>query len=615
MSARLGVLCLVLAIGWPSLASTESPPLRVLVDGSGSMRGFESSGALTGLVERLESAGTRTGWTPATRVFHAETPSDLQLSAWNEWNGAPIWGETTPLVAALKRGVQGAQALILVTDNFQDPGGSGSSEGVAELYAALSEAQIARGHLIPELLEFKGNVDLGVGGEVPGRKEGKRLRDAMVEQTPPHFVDSIGTPRWVKLPDGRSFWKTAYSGRRGLAVYLILLNPALASEFEALSDAISGERSLPSLLVWPLAGDAVGLRESVGSADRAALECAGMTLAELPEPNLILESRDGGAYGLRPRPELVYDPRKPGRFVARIEPFATVGHVSVRNRAAGCESSATLGVGPLQVEAAKGNEDILLPLSDERRRGEVLPPRLLSPIQSGDDSEGHAVFVSFDVPPLVGPRVPEERIDGQVSAHFELLVELAAGSVALDDRVRGRFFTARPTDLARIYSPEDLIQRLSREGLTIRIPVSLPAEVFFRPPPPRPETQPFPWGKLLAVLGLFAALWFVLRPLGFIVPLRFTGSKRALGVPVGGLLRRVHEDRRKLNVGGARTLQVARESVWARRIVLYEDGDQVGKLSRGGETPVPGTNERVEWLTASAKAELATVGLYDEVAS
>lgn len=594
-------------------AHGAEPPLRVLVDGSGSMRGFVTSGALDDLVRRVEASGAAAGWNTGTRVFHAETAQEMDLSGWAEWRNDPTWGEATPLVRALTTGLQGARGLVLVTDNFQDPAGSGEAEGVAEVYAALREAGIHRAYFVPELLEFDGNVDLGSSKRTPAGARPADLLTQMKEDTDPRFVGQIGSPRWVELPDGRAFWKTPYKGKRGLAVYLILMDSALGAEFEALASSLTESRNLPALLVWPLAGDAVGLRGSDAPADPRGLECVGLSSSDLPAPNLVLEAMPNGRYGLRPRPDMVYDPRRPGRFVASIEPYSTEGHVSLRHQASGCDSTTSLTVGDLEVRAASGDEGVLLPLKGGHA-GTVLPPRLLSPIRALGEGSGQSVFVTFDVPPLVGPKVPDERIDGQVSASFDLRVQLAPGSVGLDDRVRRRFFTSKTTDLARIYSPEDLIRRLAGDGLDIAIPVQLPAEVFFRPPPPAPPRAAFPWAPMLALLGLLGGFWVAVRPLGFHAALYWTGGARALGVPVGGLVKTVESKHRLLNVGGSRTLQVRRESWWGRTLLLLDETQLVGHLRRGGSLPVPGSEEQVEWLTAGRVSEFQSRGAYDEVA-
>lgn len=607
----LSILVAIMSVAGP--ADGAEPPLRVLIDGSGSMRGFVTSGALDDLVGRLGVSGAAAGWNTGVRVFHAETAHEMSLSVWSEWQNEPIWGEATPLVKALETGLRGARGLVLVTDNFQDPGGSGEAEGVAEVYAALRKAGIHRAYFVPELLGFDGNVDLGASQRTPkGARPGDLLAQ-MREDTDPRFVERIGTPRWVSLPDGRSFWKTPFKGKRGLAVYLILMDPALGREFEALASSLTQSRNLPALLVWPLAGDAVGLRSSDAPVDPRGLQCVGLSSEDLPAPNLLLHASQGGGYGLRPRPDMVYDPRRPGRFVASIEPYSTEGHVSLRHKANGCDSTTSLTVGDLDVRAAAGNAGVLLPL-EGGHEGRVLPPRLLSPIRALGEGSGQSVFVTFDVPPLVGPKVPDRRIDGQVSASFDLKVQLAPGSVGLEDRVRRRFFTSKTTDLARIYSPEDLIRRLAGDGLSIEIPVQLPAEVFFRPPPPEAPREPFPWGVLLALLGVCVGLWVAIRPLGFHAPMHWSGGPRALGIPVGGLLKKVDAKHRLVNVGGSRAVLVRRASWWSRTLLILEGTQLVGPVQRGQVVSVPGSEEHVEWLSASKRSEFQSRGAYDEVA-
>lgn len=599
------------------------PTLRIAIDGSGSMRGYHSTKALDALVADSEQAATAAGWASAPFAFHTGSDDAVpHWTPWSEWAAEPVWGERTQLDHAFDGGAAGGRALLLVTDNFHDAGGAGAGSelGTDPLYDRIREAAVPRAWLLPDLLDFSGNVDLAPGGDVPGKAAGARnaLKDALLGRTPERFVERIGTPRWTSTNDGRGFWKVPFEGRRGLAVYAILFDPALAGEFDRFVDTLARARTASPLLVRPFAGDSLKLEASPDAhPDRRAMECAQLGPEDLPEPNLTLVARPAPAgarpgYSLRPLADLVYDPRVAGRFTAAIEISPTKSHVQVRDISETCSEAAQLGVTPMRIAIAPEDRGILLPTAaNGGTEGRVMPPTLLSPVHAEGGVRGQAVFVTFDLPALVGNTVPDERVDHRVAAEFDLTIAVPGDAIALRDAVRERYFTSTAADLARIYSPSDPVQRLATGRIAIEIPVEIPAEVFWRPPPPVAPKQGAGWWKalLLAFVAL-AVLWWFLKPRGFVAPMKWSGSKRAKAVRLGGPLRPVQPPA-TLNTGGTDTVTFGREKTWSKCVAVRESGVTLGVLRQGETLEMDGGKGSIEWLDGRRAKELENANLYD----
>lgn len=614
-AARLLVVVVALAGMLASVGAAWAAPLRVAIDGSGSMRGYAATGALADLVESVEAAATQSGWDPNTFVFTTGKASGAQTRwvDWHAWSADPTWGDVTRLGEAFEVGGTG-RALILITDNFQDPSGGGGGVGIDPLYDRLRASAVARAYLVPDLLDFRGKVDLAPGSDLPGGGSGNRgaqVLTTLKERTNRGFVTEIGLPDWIRVGRGPGFWKVPYTGRRGLAIYLLLFDPDLAKDFEEFAQQFAATRSVKPLLVRPFAGDSLDLNASQdGEPDPKALACAGIAASALPEPNLeLVDLADG--YSLRPLRDYYYDPRRPGRFTAAIEVIASQSHVRIHQNAANCEEAARVWVSPLVVSVANGDRGILLPAAAGVANGSVVPPRVLSPVRLSDATSGHAVLVTFDMPALVGSDVPDELIDGQVRAEFTLHFAVPSTAVGLADEVRETYFTKSAADLARIYSPRDLVQHMARESIAVEIPVVVPAEVFWRPSPePNEPERPGPWVALAVVAAILAVAWWLLRPRGFVLPLWWTGEPHARATRVGGLLH--HPDPApKLNIGGADVVTAHRARWWGRQIEVCRDGESLGLLARGDAIELRDSPHKVEWLDRQKEKEFRDANRYN----
>ncbi len=585
------LLSLMIAV-WFSAGVAYAAPLTVLVDGSGSMRGYDATGGLGALIAEIDRAASRSGWTPEPSVFSSRRGAAMQVTPYSAWSSAPTWGSETHLDQALEVGARGAGALILITDNFQDPDSTGLAVAshTTTFYDMIGSMPMAEAWLLPELRPFRGNVELAAGGTIPRDAEGATELEALVRRsTDAAFYPGggISAPRWLASD---RLWLVPYDGLRGLAVYLFLFDEGQRSEFARLRSELEKESGdLRPLLVRPLGADAITLRPSeVEALDPKTLVCMSKDPVTPPPPNLRLErSADGNL--LVPGDGFSYDPRSEGVFVAAVEVASTEQHVRVGDLTSSCDSGAVLRVEPLEVHVPDELRGVLLP---GQSNGQVVPPVLLGQL-SGSAAAGRTVVLVLRVPPLVGPEVPPDVFAQQIQARFNVVIDLPRGSLGLSDEVQNRYFTRDPTDLARIFSPADIVQHLAPERVEVVLPVYLQSEVMT--PAALPAYEP-PWLAIAVGLAVVVGLWRYLSPLGlrgYIETDGVAGGRYVHPVRVGGVFgpsvlvikAGANEDQ----------LQVLRERWW-RRALRVQDASGAGVvLTRGGPRGEV-SGHKVQWI-------------------
>jgi hypothetical protein len=573
--------------------------LTVLIDGSGSMRGYFRTAAISNLVKSLiESAQS---WTVTSEVFvsNIDEPniSRIPLAEWPTDARSSSFGKSTRL-DVLVRALQPGEAYVIVTDNFQDEGKAIGRTG--EFYAQLHGSALSQVYLVPALLPFDGRVEFAPGIGIPaGPGRAEQLRTQILAATHPNFLGQggrIDQPEWLTPGNTTGRWRVGYKGLRGLAVYLI--RTARTNEdgrFDAWADELGRRLDAPPLLVHPLGRGAVRLQASIDARpDPQALRCAGLAAADLPTPNLTLDAGESGSagqqysLGLMPGQARTYDPRQSSRFVAVLEVVTTEDHV--RLAATGdCKTAARLEASPLQVTVPEAQQGILLPEADRRPRSDALPAHLVGSLDPRAKAS-RSVFLVLDLPALVGPEVSPGAFGGQLEARLELSVMVPRSAWQMAPEVRARYFTETPLDLARIFSPTDLVQVLApAEGVTLRIPMSVKPDVVN-------ATQPvakaeLPWGAMLGLLGALLGLsflWSWLLPLGFAAPVR-CGQDPKIEAEVGGFLRN-RTYRFELPDGIA--IRFERARLFGRTLRVLQDDHPVGDLRPGHALDLEGCSVR-----------------------
>jgi hypothetical protein len=218
-------LLLVVALALLCSASSTRATEVLLVDASGSMKGFFQTRSLAALHDQI-LATCKT----ASQSFYFL--NDGELKPYQE----P--GEASGVVTRLHKAFQGARRqfpeagiIWMITDNIQDPEGPQEELGdINRFYQELRLPSVKRLYLFPAKLPFQGLIY--------GRDGHTRLGE--------------------------------YSGLRGLIVYAILLNDRLLPQFESQVKAFSDRSHLPMILGKPL-GCKIQVWEDQEAAPRKSL--------------------------------------------------------------------------------------------------------------------------------------------------------------------------------------------------------------------------------------------------------------------------------------------------------------------------------------------------------
>lgn len=199
--------CIFLILnGWlpPRPACAET---GILVDASGSMKGFFATSSLYQTYDQIFQAGGG-----QARGFYFINEGELQPYA------AP--DQARGVVTRIHRAYQEfrkrfpqAEAIWLITDNIQDPDGPNEEMGdIDRFYRELRRPEVERLYIFPGKLPFN--------GVVYGRDGHTRLGH--------------------------------YEGKRGLIIYAVLLNKNYLDRFEAQVAAFAAVSRLPKVLCRPL---------------------------------------------------------------------------------------------------------------------------------------------------------------------------------------------------------------------------------------------------------------------------------------------------------------------------------------------------------------------------
>ncbi|MDB4949782.1 MAG: hypothetical protein JWM27_2431 [Gemmatimonadetes bacterium] len=165
------------AFAWPTaLGLAQEPPLSVLVDASGSLRGYHETGAMDELVGSLRRAGADRTYSMAYRA----TASGEVMGGIAPYAGA---ADPNGALTLLGRGLREylvyarpGEVIALVTDNVQDAGTLRQEEqDIGAFYQLLrDEPRFTHVSLLPLRRPFSGFLYGGGGKSSIGRYEGQR---------------------------------------------------------------------------------------------------------------------------------------------------------------------------------------------------------------------------------------------------------------------------------------------------------------------------------------------------------------------------------------------------------------------------------------------------------
>lgn len=613
--ALLVALTLILA------SPAHGAVVRVLVDGSGSMKGYFAGGDLARLVGSIRDGAKRLNLGAQVNVFSTSRDQPLAWTPWDDWSrqgNDAAWGNETRLDEALGAAAEGARLVVMITDNFQD---AGADTGSASLYTAMRTMGLRKVYFVPALLSFDGNVDLYPGDEVPtqaSRDDPAKLQALLLQKTPEVFRQGgeIGVPRWVPSTPV-SYWKVPYRGRRGLAIYVAsAVEAPPGGPVDALADTVAkatGEDQ--PMVVHPLGEGALSLEPAPKDTtlDKEALAC-GQTMPDSP-PNLTLveatDAESGTIYHLRQSAtddaEVSFDPRQPTEWTFALQLRAADPHVEIVQPERSCRAATRVELSPVSVEQ-RGSGGILLPQA--QATGSVAPQHVLGALaRRGQRSE--ALWVTVRLPPLVGSEVSARHFDDALSVAFDVVLRVPRPSLHLAPSSTNRYFTDTTTDLARIYSPTDVVQSLAQAGeIEIRLPVELHPDVPMPPPPPCEGitcVAPTTWASLFGALLLLFVMYRVVRPLGFDAPIYVDANGRAYPVTIPGSL---NKKAVALNVGGSQVVALRRASWWGRRLDVHSEDHGLRQRIAPGQSLRHEGERLLEYCTGARAADLKRRGLY-----
>ena len=145
----VALLC-CLGLGGPRAAAGMD--VSILVDGSGSMEGFQQTGELQKLLTSLEKACQDQQLEAGTLFFVSQHPDSL---VWIEETQDARWGSYTNLLRAFEEGLGWAPITFFLTDNVQ---ATTNDEDVRGLYARFAEDVVQVLYAVPLSLPFDGRL-------------------------------------------------------------------------------------------------------------------------------------------------------------------------------------------------------------------------------------------------------------------------------------------------------------------------------------------------------------------------------------------------------------------------------------------------------------------------
>ena len=150
---HVALLCCLGVSGPRTAAGTD---VSILVDGSGSMEGFQQTGELQKLLTALKKACQDQQLEAGTLFFVSQHPDSL---VWNEAESHQIqgaeWGSYTNLLRAFEEGLGRSPITFFLTDNVQ---ATTNDEDIRELYARFAEDVVQVLYAVPLSLPFDGRL-------------------------------------------------------------------------------------------------------------------------------------------------------------------------------------------------------------------------------------------------------------------------------------------------------------------------------------------------------------------------------------------------------------------------------------------------------------------------
>ncbi len=211
----------------PGICSPDGAKVAILLDNSGSMKGFYNGNQYLQLAEIIKE--NKGSGEVLFFQFNHNGPERI-----NEIHDFKPSNNNTRIDNALAEVIadDAPDIIWILTDNYQDALGFGDPGDIEAFYNRLLSDDIKKINIFPVSIQFDGNLDL--------------------------YCDQQGNPTIGK------HYSFNYHGKKGLLVYSILINETKSPEYEALINGVSQRYASPPissrpLLCKPLSYDTVAL--------------------------------------------------------------------------------------------------------------------------------------------------------------------------------------------------------------------------------------------------------------------------------------------------------------------------------------------------------------------
>jgi hypothetical protein len=410
----------------------------VVIDASGSMRGFYITGSIHDFIDeiaqrsRIEDAGLL--------YFHEKELVSYKKNIDLRWLGNSTWLD----IAFSNAKEKGFKSILLITDNLQSTGDD--TDDARSFYRSLASEDVEKVYIVPKFLDFNGFID---------------------------------------MPDGN---KVRYRGERGILCYLIKLRDEMGgtetdSQFNNMLNVFTKEELL---LVKPITQNEISIvgvkkeeEESVNAAlIRSVSEC-NFDVEGIKRPNVAIE-RNGKITVYDPKfaPVFHFDKKNSLQYFFNLK--SELNHINIGKDDNPCDDGIAMSVSDLLLSPLSRNGERFFrrrPDGSAGMTGQIIPPHFVGRMDSGQTSKTY-YYVEVQFGPYKIPiginnfhrYISWSPVPVGISMNIKLSVPPDYFSLTPD--YRNRFFTDDVNEFRRIFSPVDIVAFINQESVDIYLNVS-----------------------------------------------------------------------------------------------------------------------------------------------
>ena len=454
---------------------------HILIDGSGSMKGFFATdmGRLNArLVEALDSSDVR----PKSLIF-VTSGNQTRLVPFRQFLEQFEWGQETKLDDTFQLMFKD-QVLVIVTDNVQDEGQEEYSSA-RSFYRLLEQKKVQAVALFPYRLPFRGHIYF------------PRMKYPNSETLLQNLRESNGNTIEIQSyeDNGKELHAIDIEGVRALAVYAIFPHHMASDRSKAIVRKIEDALNVPSILVKPIERKGFTINSEVQKDDaenyyQKLTEFCSLSREReksfLMRPNFRLEDPITKNF----KDSTVYYPLQPYRKekerVTLGEPvqirfffrFIDGDSYVVLNRSSHdpCRTPITLILENINYDIPQRYKSLMKRSASIVKK--IFPPFVPADAHANGLSNGissPSIFLGqirmedlnveqsiFTFLKLAFVRAIPLKINGSIHARVPV------GAFKLAGRYNDRFFTNSEFEIGKIYTPEDIISYVSVEPEVIQ---------------------------------------------------------------------------------------------------------------------------------------------------